>query len=172
MRPPSRPLIAILKPAWSDHEKHRFPALAGCIARSTLNHVLLLPMLDSCAPRNNTVSFGTQAVFDRYPTVLEDNCPRRLQSKETDCQIEYEPFHKKKKVNSCGRHSRRIASKHMHAQNAAYHVSDGLVPTCEFQPSLRSLAPNDKPGVPFSTTSVETPFAPWSPVLRQGHQMV
>jgi hypothetical protein len=77
-----------------------------------------------------------------------------------------------KKGNSCGCHPRRMASKHGRAQNAACHVSDGSVPTCEFQPSLRSLAPNDKPGVPFSTTSVDMPFGPWSPVLWQEQQMV
>ena len=29
-----------------------------------------------------------------------------------------------------------------------------------FQPILRSWAPNDRPGAPFSTTKVETPLAP------------
>ncbi len=34
----------------------------------------------------------------------------------------------------------------------------------EFQPSLRSWAPNDSPGVPFSTRTVEMPFGPSAPV--------
>ena len=35
---------------------------------------------------------------------------------------------------------------------------------CECQPSLRSLAPNDTPGMSFSITSAEMPFGPSSPV--------
>ena len=35
---------------------------------------------------------------------------------------------------------------------------------CDFQPSFFSLAPNDRPGVPFSTTTVEMPFGPGPPV--------
>ena len=34
----------------------------------------------------------------------------------------------------------------------------------EFQPILRSLAPNDRPGIPFSTTIADTPLAPGPPV--------
>ncbi|MNE36905.1 hypothetical protein D3C80_1307390 [compost metagenome] len=33
-----------------------------------------------------------------------------------------------------------------------------------FQPIFFSLAPNDRPGVPASTTMVETPLAPSPPV--------
>ena len=33
-----------------------------------------------------------------------------------------------------------------------------------FQPSFCSCLPNDRPGVPLSTTSVETPPAPGPPV--------
>ena len=35
---------------------------------------------------------------------------------------------------------------------------------CDFQPSFFSGAPNDRPGVPFSTTMQEMPFGPRSPV--------
>ena len=35
---------------------------------------------------------------------------------------------------------------------------------CDFQPSFFSGAPNDSPGVPFSTTMQEMPFGPASPV--------
>ncbi len=35
---------------------------------------------------------------------------------------------------------------------------------CDFQPSFFSLAPNDRPGVPFSTTRQEIPLGPVPPV--------
>ena len=35
---------------------------------------------------------------------------------------------------------------------------------CDFQPSFFSCAPNDSPGVPFSTTMQEMPFGPAPPV--------
>ena len=35
---------------------------------------------------------------------------------------------------------------------------------CDFQPSFFSCAPNDRPGVPFSTTMQEMPFGPAPPV--------
>ncbi len=34
----------------------------------------------------------------------------------------------------------------------------------EFQPSFRSWAPNERPGVPFSTRTAEIPLAPSAPV--------
>ena len=35
---------------------------------------------------------------------------------------------------------------------------------CDFQPIFFSFAPNDRPGVPSSTTMADTPFGPGPPV--------